>query len=357
MVMVSVGAPRTYPTVRAILSRARVRTPGVSADLHALNTKAPAKACQPAGAILTLPMYPTTKPPPPTSKECGGQWLDIGVSRFRVSAKAKRKKKRHAAYSLSKLKTSQPETLKLDGTPFVPAPLSENFRKRNFLLGQTIEGMFARSPVERYLFVTLTFAEEVRSTEKANLRLRSLLNQIRFRHGQYLWVLQPHKSGRIHYHLLVPVDFWTHDGVDLDPWRKRNSYDDSDRLAAMSPKLRAESDWWSKMAPKYGFGRVEVAPIYGDATGIVKYLQRHEWRHQHWPFVETKGFQFWNSSRALKAGTMKFAWHSKGATRYRCELKEYAQALGAERLEDLALILGSNWSFYFKLHREFTQVS
>ncbi len=301
-------------------------------------------------------MNSTTEAKGPAGEERRAQcqWHDIGFSRFRVSAKAK-SKKRHHGNNLSLLKSFQPEIKNLDGSLFVPPPLSANFQKSNFLLGQTIDGIFNKSQVERWLFVTLTFADGVRSTREAHRRLNSLLNKVRSRYGTYLWVMQPQESGRIHYHLIVPVDFWTHDGVDLDPWRKRNSFEDSARLAAMSPRLREESNWWTSMAAKYGFGRVEVAPIYGDAAGIQKYLTRHEWRHRHCPFEETKSFQFWNCSRSLKAGNTKFAFHNPGATRYRQELQEFAARYGIFTLDHLVTKMGPHWSWRFRMWRECRQ--
>jgi hypothetical protein len=276
----------------------------------------------------------------------------LGGALVPISAAFKRKKQRPGNI-LSILKTSQPAQYSLDGTRIVPTPLSANFQKSNFLLGQTIAGMFAKSPVERWLFVTLTFADGQRSTREAHRRLNSLLNKVRGRYGKYLWVMQPQESGRIHYHLLVPVDFWTHDSVDLDPWRHRHSHDDAARLAAMSPRLREESDWWTTMVQKYGFGLTQVAPIYSCAAAIQKYLTRNEWRYRHWPFKETKSFQFWSCSRDLKAGTMNFAWHSKGATRYRQELQEWAAGCGVYRYEDLLTELGPQWSYRFRMYREF----
>ena len=56
---------------------------------------------------------------------------------------------------MSNKKTSQPISRFADGTLYVQSPLSVNFQKSNYLLGQTIAGLFAKSPIERWLFVTL----------------------------------------------------------------------------------------------------------------------------------------------------------------------------------------------------------
>lgn len=166
---------------------------------------------------------------------------------------------------LSNTTSSQPPPgiFFLDGTRFVDTPLSKTWLKGQFVLGLTIANLFRHFPVYNVLFVTLTFGSHIRSTKTAQRRLNSLLNKVRDRYSDgYLWVLQPQASGRIHYPLLIPVSFDTHDGTYLAAWEKRSLCTDDQRCASMSPALLAENVWWTAKASGHGFGLFEVAPVY-----------------------------------------------------------------------------------------------
>jgi hypothetical protein len=251
---------------------------------------------------------------------------------------------------LSKKENSQPVITNLDGTPFHSAPLSRNALKSQFLLTATIGNFCLKHGTDHVLFITLTFPEPLRSTREAHRRLNSFLNKIRKRYGCYLWVMQPHHSGAIHFHLLVPVDFITHD--DLEPWSNRKDYTDDQRRQAMIPTMRAESDWWETNAPGFGFGRIEVAPVYSNGEAVSKYLSRQDWRIWDWPFEEKKNVRFWGCSNSARSGTMKFSWNSRGGQACRARLKEWAEAQGYHSLEALEQGYGKQWGFHFHLHLE-----
>jgi hypothetical protein len=251
---------------------------------------------------------------------------------------------------LSSTSKSQPLAYLLDGTPARQAPISQRFNRSQFQLGNTIDNLFLHHPTACIMFVTLTFADRLRSTSEAHRRLNSWLNHIRARYSGYLWVLQPHGSGAIHYHLLVPVTFDTHVGTDLDLWAHRNLYSDSQRRQFMNQHLGAESDWWQSKAPAFGFGRIEVAPIYGNAEGIRRYLTRQDWRQWHWPFDETKCVRFWCCSKSLKAGTSKFSWNSPRGQVFRARLQDWAADYGASSFSELNDIVGRSWGYRFICH-------
>jgi hypothetical protein len=212
--------------------------------------------------------------------------------------------------------------------------------------------MFLKFPVEQLIFITLTFPELLTSTREAHRRFNSLFNKVRKRCLGYLWTLEPQESGRIHYHLLLPVDFDARDGTDLDAWAHRDLYTDDERLAAMNEPLRAESDWWKAKASAYGFGRIEVAPVYSNVQAVRKYLIRQDWRQGHWPFEETKHVRFWGCSKNVRAGTIKLSFASRGGQQCRAHLKEWAMKRGCNTYEDLPLKLGKRWGYPFHRYLE-----
>ena len=179
---------------------------------------------------------------------------------------------------MSEYRNSQPSQFLLDGTRVVLPPLSDSFRKSQYLLGFTIDTLFLHRPVSHVLFVTVTSAKPLYSVKKGHDQLNKFFNKLRKHGREYLWVLEPQESGRIHYHLLIPVDFDAHDGTDLDAWRDHDVFPDVFRENSMNPALKVESDWWQATASRYGFGRVEVAPIYSNAEAIRKYMTKQDWR-------------------------------------------------------------------------------
>lgn len=243
--------------------------------------------------------------------------------------------------------TQPPACFLLDGTPFRSAPLPRNFQRSQYLLTTTIINLFCHYLIEHVLFITLTFPDDVRSTAEAHRRLNSLMNKVRPRCLGYLYILQPQASGRIHYHLLVPVSFDAHDGTNLDAWENRTMYTDKQRRQAMNPALRAEADWWENKAAAYGFGRVEVAPIYSNAEAVRKYMTKQDWRRRHWPFEETKNVRFWSCSRGLRVGTVKFSWETPNGRLRRERLRAWAQLRGCYSLDDVRRSLGRNWAWSF----------
>ena len=251
--------------------------------------------------------------------------------------------------ALSKSSNSQSpppsDSTHLDGTPVITAPSPKSLNRSFYLLGTTILNLFLRVGEHYILFVTTTFLTPVTSVAYAHKRLNSLLNKVRQRYGNFIWVLQPHTSGAIHYHLLIPVTFDCHNDTNLQAWSIRNMHTDAERLHAMNPELRAESDWWTATAKAYGFGRVEVAPVYSNQEAVSKYLQRKEWLTRHWPFDERKNIRFWSCSTGLRSGTTKFSWNSPGGRINRDKLMEFAATLNCFTYEELQSQGGPRWGW------------
>ncbi len=257
----------------------------------------------------------------------------------------------------SSTSTAYSETTRLLGTAAS--------RRSQHLLAFTIDALLKRIGIANAMFVTLTFARPARSTKTAHAKLNSLMNAVRKRYGGYLWVLQPHKSGSIHYHLLIPVDFDCHASTDLDAWDEK-SYsmegqyfrsEDPDRCGvctrdnyqrnSMSAGLRAEDDWWQAAAKAHGFGRVQVAPIYGGAEAVRKYMTNQDWRTRLWPFKETKNIRLWSCSQNLRSGNVKFAWTSPRAKQGRQRMAEWARGYGCDSEADLPIVLGPQWNLVY----------
>ena len=250
---------------------------------------------------------------------------------------------------------------KMDIPIFNETARKRSFPRSQYLLNITIDNYLRRHPTTHVLFTTLTFRHPVKSPAEAHRRLNSFMNKLRKRYGSYLWVLGCHDSGGLHYHILVFVDFDCHAGTDLTAWsnpladytRDR----DREQRNAMNPQLRAESEWWNRMAPRHGFGRVQVAPIYGTAERVHKYLLKQAPEACQISLGDTRNVRFWSCSRDLRVGTTKFAWNSLGAAKGRARIKQWAAEQGCNSYEELRALFGPRWGWKYKLSRERQQAT
>lgn len=247
--------------------------------------------------------------------------------------------------SKSSLSQSQPVFPGYDLVPFKQAPVSKNIQKSLYLLGTTIDNLFRRHPLTYVAFATLTFPTPVKSPCEAHRHLNSFLNAIRKRGLPYIWVLEPHQKEGLHYHLLVVLPFNCHAGTQVERWA--DTIHDDQKRELMNPELRAEYDWWTATAPRYGFGRIDVAPIYSNAEAIRKYLTKTTWRHDHWVFDEVKRLRFWKCSRNLRSGRTNFTWNTPGSKASRDRMAAWAASQGCESMEALKALHGSRWGFKF----------
>ncbi len=247
------------------------------------------------------------------------------------------------------------------GIPYYKPSLNDHtprlsFPKSQFLLSVTIQNLMLKHLLTHILFVTLTFSKKVLHTKKAQKRLNSFFNLLRKRYGSYLWVLGWHASDGIHYHLLIPVAFDCHACTDLSAWSSplgtSTAAIDREQRNAMNPLLRGESKWWHDNAPKYGFGRLQVAPIYSNGEAIRKYFLKQASPVAH-ALVGVRNVRFWSCSKNLRCGTLRFSWNSPRATLFRAILQEWATARGCTCWDDLKDCLGDRW---FRSFRDYLHV-
>jgi len=234
---------------------------------------------------------------------------------------------------------------------FRPAARKASFGRSQFLLGNTIDNLFRHYPVSKALFITVTFPEAVTSPAEAHRRLNSFLNKIRTRYRIYIWVLGCHDSAALHYHILVFVSFDCHTDTDLTAWSNpvndHLAKRDAEQHNAMNPALRAESDWWEETAPRFGFGRVQVAPVYSNPEAVRKYLLKQAPGACQIALGIVKNVRFWSCSRDMKSGTSKFAWNTRGGRLQRDRLQQWANEHGCNTYEELRQKIGPDWGYRF----------
>lgn len=201
------------------------------------------------------------------------------------------------------------------GSPF---ELSSSQRKSAFALKENIAKMVERYGIEHLGFLTLTFDPKAKLTRdrkrvgrKGDLpdftnraAAQSFFNSlctniIKGRYPEYVTVPERHKSGRIHYHLLVACS-WnvkrSADGfrfVDFTALRERD-------YSSVNARLKQEWAFWRETAPTYMFGRCEMLPIKSTKEAISCYLAKYVAKNLEHRKEEDKGAKLVRYSRKLE---------------------------------------------------------
>ena len=199
-----------------------------------------------------------------------------------------------------------------------------------------------RHGLDRIGFLTLTFARQVVAYKEAQKALHSLVTGvIKPRYAEFITVMERMSSGRIHYHLLVPVAADIRTGFDFAAVA-RGDY------RSASPYLRGEWLLWRRTAPKYGFGRTELLPIKRTAEGVAKYVGKYIGKHIGQRLPEDKGARLVRYSKGANRVGTRFSWHSAGATHWRAKLGALCQRLNytpEDYQERLREDFGPNWVY------------
>lgn len=129
--------------------------------------------------------------------------------------------------------------------------------------------------IERLGFLTLTVGDSVngrwvgvRCRKEASRRFNSILNRIRERYRCGVIVTERHKSGVIHFHLLVVLGEDIKTGFDFEAVKRKD-------YRSASEALRAEWAWWRENQAKYGFGRHELMPVRTTGEQIGRYVAKY----------------------------------------------------------------------------------
>jgi hypothetical protein len=118
--------------------------------------------------------------------------------------------------------------------------------------------------IDRVGFMTFTFADQVKNFKEANRRFNNLNRRRLSRYPRWMVVMQRHKSGAIHFHLLVEMAQDIRTGFIHEEVKNRN-------YRSVSLYLRSEWRFWRKACPSIRFGRHELKPIKA-AEGAARYI-------------------------------------------------------------------------------------
>jgi hypothetical protein len=181
----------------------------------------------------------------------------------------------------------------------------------------------------------------------------------------YIRVLEPQKSGRPHYHLLVAVewdtcpDLFNWDAFDeCDKERRTNGRSQLFRelreryKASAAPELVSLWSILRKVLPRYGLGRAELLPLRKGKEAISEYvgkyleaglvLRRHSWKGSRRIEFDRRAKDAWIICSRV------FSWNSPGAKAWRERVGQIAGALRVLDMEGIRRRLGSRWAYHLR---------
>ena len=226
--------------------------------------------------------------------------------------------------------------------------LSSQSRKAAAALAWNVQAMVEKWGLERVGFLTLTFSDCVVDGREAQRRFNSLSTHVlRGRYPAYIRVLERHKSGRIHYHLLVALDADIRTGFDFVAVKRRD-------YRSASEYLRSEWGFWRHVAKTYGFGRTELLPIKSTGEGIARYVAKYISKHMEARLKADKGLRLVEYSQGARMASTRFQFSTKGSAIWRRKLRLFASIICAVcghpvvSMSSLSELLGSRWAYHWR---------
>jgi len=243
-------------------------------------------------------------------------------------------------------------TENLEKTPLEPLSpaafeLSTNLKKSASALAWNVQYFVDTYGLSNVGFLTLTFRDHVTDPKEAQRRFNSLKTHILTpRYRAYIRVMEPMKSGRIHYHLLVALNSDIRTGFDFSAIRNQD-------YSSANKDIRAEWSFWRKTAPKYGFGRTELMPVRSNSEGIGRYVGKYISKGIESRTEQFKGVRLVEYSRKAKIASTRFQFVTEGSSEWRRKLGIFVHYIsdntGCEpSFDGLRRVLGVRWSYHWR---------
>lgn len=225
--------------------------------------------------------------------------------------------------------------------------LSTNLKKSASALAWNVQHFVDTYGLSNVGFLTLTFRDHVTDPKEAQKRFHSLKTHVlATRYRAYIRVMEPMKSGRIHYHLLVALDSDIRTGFDFAAVKNQD-------YSTANKAIRAEWSFWRKTAPKYRFGRTELMPVRSNSEGIGRYVGKYISKGIESRTEQFKGTRLVEYSRKAKIASTRFQFVTEGSAEWRRKLSIFVHYISDNTgcdpsFEGLRKVLGSRWSYHWR---------
>ena len=220
--------------------------------------------------------------------------------------------------------------------------LTGSHKRTAHVLAEEIINLAKDFGIEHLGFLTLTFADYVTTIKEAQRRFNSLNTHVlKARCKRAIGCWERHKSGRIHFHLVVVLDADIRTGIDFDAIERRD-------YRSASAALRAEWSFWRRTAPLYRFGRTELLPVKSTAEGIARYVGKYVSKHIGERWEQDRGarvVRYIGFKPGTRRCSSRFSWNSDGAWLWRLKLSVFAERHGFNSTDDILKLFGPRWAY------------
>lgn len=262
-----------------------------------------------------------------------------------------------------------------DGQQPLPFQLTGSQKKTAFALEQNVAAMIEEAGLENCGFLTLTVGDLITCSEagcagcgkehfrqvweapESSRRIHSLMtNLLDELFPRAVIVTERHKSGAIHFHLIVECLGDIRTGFDFEAFldarnARKAGYVDHEaekRYAdSATPVLKRLWSILRERLPSYGFGRAELTPIYKTGEAVSRYVSKYVEKNLFNRRPEDKGkklvrYMGWRGSQMT---ANKFSWCNPRATAWRNKARDLAALALVTSREKVAAAFGARWSF------------
>lgn len=224
---------------------------------------------------------------------------------------------------------------------------------------------------ERIGFLTLTVGDkqlgrifaQVWDANEAGRRINSLIsNLLRDLFGRIVIVTERHKSGAIHFHLIVETHEDIRGGFDFEAFlnhrnaRKAGFVDhEAERRYKRSatPALRRLWAILLRRLEGFGFGRAELTPIYKTAEAISRYVAKYVEKnlYNRGPEDRRKKLVRYSGWKGADGKTKHhkpntFSWATPAACQWRRQAQAVAHTHGIFEKEAMRAAVGPRWAYH-----------
>lgn len=215
-------------------------------------------------------------------------------------------------------------------------------RKVVYCIEQNVLRLALEYGVERLAFLTLTFADNVQEVALSSKRFNSLNTGVLAKRGYGPWVriLERHKSGSIHFHLIIVVPVDIHTG--FDPMSNRGAGSGWVWLCRERRMLR-------KLLPRYSFGRAELVPLRKGGIPAARYLAKYITKSLSVRGIQDQHVRLVTYSRGFAwLRPEQFSWAWGGSRIWRRKLARWAFRMGYYDLHEIAFWMGARWCYEWR---------
>lgn len=229
--------------------------------------------------------------------------------------------------------------------------LSTNGRKTAFSLEKNLANFVEKVGINNIGFLTLTFPYCVKDIREASRRFNSVLNLLRKRYLGGIRVIERHKNGGIHFHIIVGLPFDIKTGFNFEEVKNRN-------YSSASEELKKEWKWLRETMKNYGFGRSELMPIKSSVEGITRYVAKYISKHFKARKEEDKGIRlvtYFGYARECRVANNRFMFLSDNSAKWRKNVNEFAKILSKIKKvkiteNNISELIGSDWAYKQRDH-------